>query len=563
MGVSYVAIAPEHELALKAAATNQELAAFIEKCKQRKVAEAELNTAEKEGCATGLFAIHPITQEKLPIWVANFVLIEYGTGAVMSVPAHDQRDWEFAQKYDLPVRPVVFPEDEAATIDITKEAFTEKGVLKDSGEWDGLTSAQAFAMIAEKIESLKQGERRVNFRLRDWGISRQRYWGCPIPIIYCDDCGPVAVPEKDLPVTLPEDVEVTGAGSPLGSMDEFINVPCPICGKPAKRETDTFDTFFESSWYYARYCSVDNKNKMLDERANYWLPVDQYVGGIEHAVLHLLYARFFHKLMRDVGLIKSDEPFTNLLTQGMVLKDGTKMSKSKGNTVDPEQLITKFGADTVRLFTMFAAPPDNSLEWVDTGVEGSARFLKKLWRFVYEHVQHEVDSSAKNELTDEQKILRNKIHTTIQKVSDDVGRRYTFNTAIAANMELLNELSSYQCETPRDHSLIREGVEAIVLMLAPIVPHICAVLWQAFGHEKNIEDMAWPECDASALVKDTIQYIVQVNGKLRDKITVSASANDEEIKQLALASDKINKYVADKPIRKTIVVKNRLVNIVV
>ena len=563
MGVSYVAIAPEHELAQKAAATNQELAAFIEKCKQRKVAEAELNTAEKEGFATGLFAIHPISQEKLPVWVANFVLIEYGTGAVMSVPAHDQRDWEFAQKYDLPIRPVVFPEQDSESLDVTKEAFTEKGILKNSGDWDGLTSAEAFISIALKIESLKQGKRRVNFRLRDWGISRQRYWGCPIPIIYCDNCGPVAVPEKDLPVTLPEDVAVTGAGSPLGSMDEFINVPCPICGKPAKRETDTFDTFFESSWYYARYCSVDNQDKMLDERADYWLPVDQYVGGIEHAVLHLLYARFFHKLMRDAGLISSDEPFTNLLTQGMVLKDGTKMSKSKGNTVDPEQLITKFGADTVRLFTMFAAPPDNSLEWVDTGVEGSARFLKKLWRFVYEHAQHELDSKSNFELNDQQKTLRNKIHSTIQKVSDDVGRRYTFNTAIAANMELLNELSAYECQSAKDHTLIREGIDAIVLMLAPIVPHICTALWQALAHEKNIEDMAWPECDPDALVKDNIQYIVQVNGKLRDKITVSASANDEEIKQLALASDKINKYVADKPIRKTIVVKNRLVNIVV
>ncbi len=566
MGVSYVAIAPEHELAAIAAKDNAEVVSFIEKCKQRKVAEAEINKAEKEGVATGLFAIHPISGEKLPIWIANFVLIEYGTGAVMSVPAHDQRDWEFARKYNLPIIQVIFHADESQQVDVSEHAFTEKGVLKESGEWDGLTSEQAFTAISEKIEADKRGERSVNFRLRDWGISRQRYWGCPIPMIYCDDCGAVAVPEADLPVKLPENVEVTGAGSPLAAMKEFVDVACPKCNKPAKRETDTFDTFFESSWYYARYCSADNKEKMLDERANYWLPVDQYVGGIEHAVLHLLYARFFHKLMRDEGLISSDEPFTNLLTQGMVLKDGTKMSKSKGNTVDPEQLIEKFGADTVRLFTMFAAPPDNSLEWIDTGVDGSARFLKKLWRFVYLHLQaNESVPAAINmsKLNANQKTLRNKIHTTIKKVSDDVGRRYTFNTAIAANMELLNDLSAQKQQDENDRAVIREGIEAIVLMLSPIVPHICSDLWGSLGHKNEIENQAWPQYDEQVLVRDSLELMIQVNGKLRDKITVAADADDEQIKTTALNSEKIKNFIKQQAVKKIIVVKGRLVNIVV
>ena len=565
MGVSYVAIAPEHELASIAAENNSDVAKFVDKCKQRKVAEAEINTAEKEGVATGLFAIHPITNERLPIWVANFVLIEYGTGAVMSVPAHDQRDWEFAQKYQLPIRQVVFPNNESSECDINIQAYTEKGTLQNSGEWDGLSSNEAFVAISEHIENQGKGNRSVNFRLRDWGISRQRYWGCPIPVIYCEDCGIVTVPEADLPVTLPEDVEVTGAGSPLGKMSQFVDVACPKCSKPAKRETDTFDTFFESSWYYARYCSVDNTEGMLDQRANYWLPVDQYIGGIEHAVLHLLYARFFHKLMRDEGLIDSVEPFTNLLTQGMVLKDGTKMSKSKGNTVDPEQLIESFGADTVRLFTMFAAPPDNSLEWVDTGVDGSARFLKKLWRNVYAHLQSthkkvDIDASL---LSAEQKEIRNKIHSTIKKVSDDVGRRYTFNTAIAANMELLNELSSFSAEDDISYSISQEGIEAIVLMLSPIVPHICSQLWNHLGHNSFIEDEKWPQHDELALVRDNIQMMVQVNGKLRDKITVAADASDEVVKSAAMDSEKIKSRIDNQPIKKVIVVKSRLVNIVV
>ena len=563
MGVTYVAIAAEHELATCAAQNNTAVVAFIEQCKQGKVAEADINTAEKEGIATGLFAIHPITGEKLPIWIANFVLIEYGTGAVMSVPAHDQRDWEFATKYNLPIKQVISPLEDSQAVDINQRAFTEQGVLKNSGEWSGMTSEQAIIAISETIEAQNCGARSVNYRLRDWGISRQRYWGCPIPVIYCDQCGTVAVPEQDLPVTLPTDVEVTGAGSPLAAMQEFIQVDCPKCGRKARRETDTFDTFFESSWYYARYCSVDNTTSMLDERADYWLPVDQYVGGIEHAVLHLLYARFFHKLMRDEGLIKSDEPFTHLLTQGMVLKDGTKMSKSKGNTVDPEQLIERFGADTVRLFTMFAAPPEHSLEWVDTGVDGAARFLKKLWRFVYQHLQSQHSEAIDvAKLNTEQKALRQKIHTTLQKVTRAIGERYTFNTAIAANMELLNQLSSHQQQTAQDHAVLREGIEAIILMLAPIVPHITARLWQHLGHT-SIEDEAWPEYDESALVQENIELIVQVNGKLRDKIMIATSADNETIEASALASEKVQTFVQGHRVKKIIVVKGRLVNIVI
>ena len=566
MGVSYMAVAAEHPIAGIAAEHNSAVAAFVEKCKQGKVAEAELATMEKEGVATGLYAFHPITHEKLPIWVANFVLIEYGTGAVMSVPAHDQRDFEFAQKYHLPIRPVVYPADESQACDFDRQAFVDKGVLKNSGVWDGLNSEHAFTAIAEAIEKQGRGERRVNYRLRDWGISRQRYWGCPIPVIYCDDCGLMPVPETDLPVLLPEEVAVTGAGSPLGTLKEFVEVACPQCNKKAKRETDTFDTFFESSWYYARYCCVDNDRQMLDERANYWLPVDHYVGGIEHAVLHLLYARFFHKLMRDEGLVMSSEPFTNLLTQGMVLKDGSKMSKSKGNTVDPEQLIEKFGADTVRLFTMSAAPPEYSLEWVDTGVEGAARYLNRLWKFVYAHLQAKDFSSRSfeaSELNARQKDLRFKVHSAIQKVSDDISRRYKFNTVIAANMELLNELSAYQVENKTDRAVIHEAIESMVLMLSPIVPHICAHLWAQLGHATNIEAQSWPQCDAAALVQDTIELIVQVNGKLRDKITVAAETDDEQIQAAALASRKVQKYVADKAIKKVVVVKGRLVNIVV
>ena len=565
MGVTYVAIAAEHPIAQALALNNDEIKTFVEHCRQGKVAEADLSTMEKLGCDTGLKARHPISGELLPVWIANFVLIEYGSGAVMSVPAHDQRDWEFAHKYGLPLKQVISSL-EASEHDISESAFCDHGKLINSASWDGLTSEQAFIAIAEEIEATEQGQRRVNYRLRDWGISRQRYWGCPIPVIYCDDCGALAVPESDLPVELPTDVVVTGAGSPLDTMESFAAVDCPECGKAARRETDTFDTFFESSWYYARYCSQDNKEQMLDERANYWLPVDQYVGGIEHAVLHLLYARFFHKLMRDEGMLESDEPFTNLLTQGMVLKDGTKMSKSKGNTVDPEQLIESFGADTVRLFTMFAAPPEHSLEWVDTGVDGAARFLKKLWRFVYQFSQEiatEVEAPKQQELNVKQKQLRRKVHLTIAKVSDDFDRRYTFNTSIAANMELLNEMTSYPISDKQDRLVIAEGIQALILMLAPIVPHICTQLWRDLGKQGQLEDAAWPLSLEEALVQDSLELIVQVNGKLRDKISIAADADQATIEATALASKKVQSYTEGKTLRKVIVVKNKLVNIVV
>jgi len=507
MGVTYVAVAAEHPLALKAAASNDALLAFVNECKNVKVAEAELATMEKKGMDTGLKACHPVTGEEVPIYIANFVLADYGSGAVMSVPAHDQRDYEFAKKYSLAIKQVIFPANDEAC-DIHQQAFTGKGLLKNSAQFDGKTSAEAFEAIAQYLSAEGRGEKQVNFRLRDWGVSRQRYWGTPIPIINCERCGSVAVPEDQLPVVLPEDAAFgDDVGSPIKKMPAFYETSCPECGGKAERETDTFDTFFESSWYYARFTCPD-ADSMLDERANYWLPVDQYVGGIEHAVLHLLYARFFHKLMRDVGLIKgSDEPFSHLLTQGMVLKDGTKMSKSKGNTVDPQGLIDEYGADTVRLFTMFAAPPDQSLEWSDSGIDGASRFLKRLYRLIYTHVSRRSDNAEvyildKLSLSDEQKKRRLKLHQTIEKVGDDIGRRYTFNTAIAAVMELSNELSRFKDDSANGRALMQEALDAMVLMLSPIVPHFCHAMWEALGHKTVVVDESWPQADKEALVQD-------------------------------------------------------------
>lgn len=570
MGVTYVAVASEHPLALKAAETNNELRAFIDECKISSTTESDMATMEKKGVATGVMATHPITGEQVPVWTANFVLMDYGSGAVMSVPAHDQRDYEFAKKYGLAIKQVIAPAKDKAgknktEIDIDVAAFTEKGVLINSAEFDGLTSADAFDAIATKLESIKKGERKVNFRLRDWGVSRQRYWGTPIPVVNCSTCGSVPVPEDQLPVLLPEDVNFDdGVGSPIKKMPEFINTSCPKCGGAAERETDTFDTFFESSWYYARFTCPD-ANKMLDERADYWAPVDQYIGGIEHAVLHLLYARFFHKLMRDQGLVNSDEPFTNLLTQGMVLKDGTKMSKSKGNTVDPQGLIDLYGADTVRLFTMFAAPPEQSLEWVDSGVEGASRFLKRLWKTVHQHVSiaGELSSLDCEQLNDAQQSIRMKVHETIQKVTDDIGRRNTFNTAIAAVMELMNHLSKYEDDSAQGKAVMREALEAVVLMLSPIVPHITHELWNALGHEEAIVNCTWPVFDESALVKDSIELMVQVNGKLRGKIKVAADADKDSIEAEAMKDENVQKFIEDKTVRKVIVVPGRLINIVV
>ncbi len=567
MGVTYVAVAAEHPLTHKAAESNAELKAFIEACKTTKVAEADMATMEKKGMDTGFKAAHPVTGELVPVYTANFVLADYGSGAVMSVPAHDQRDYEFAKKYNLPIKQVIFPAHNE-DCDIESCAFTEKGVLKNSAQFDGKTSAEAVDAIAEFLTSEGKGEKQVNFRLRDWGVSRQRYWGTPIPIINCDKCGSVAVPEEQLPVILPEDAAFgDDVGSPIKKMPEFYETTCPTCGGDAIRETDTFDTFFESSWYYARYTCPD-ADSMLDERANYWLPVDQYVGGIEHAVLHLLYARFFHKLMRDAGLIDvSDEPFSQLLTQGMVLKDGTKMSKSKGNTVDPQGLIELHGADTVRLFTMFAAPPEQSLEWSDEGVDGAARFLKRLYRLIFNHVSTgEAPELDKDNLTDNQKALRLKLHQTIEKVGDDIGRRNTFNTAIAAVMELTNELSKLKDDSANARAITQEALDAMVLMLSPIVPHFSHAMWKELGHCTLVIDEKWPLADKAAMVQDSIELVVQVNGKLRSKMKVAADADKDSIEQMAqkmtLDDEHVKSHTDGKTVRKIIVVPGRLVNIV-
>jgi len=562
-GVTYMAVAAEHPLAEKAAASNAAIAAFIEECKKTDAAEATLETMEKKGMALGISAIHPLTGEEVPLWVANFVLMSYGTGAVMAVPGHDERDWEFAKKHGLPITQVIAPED-GSEIDIDEAVFIDRGVTVNSGDYDGLNFEDAFDAIADFFEKSKRGRRKINYRLRDWGVSRQRYWGAPIPIIYCDDCDAVPVPEDQLPVVLPEDVEFTGHGSPLKDIPEFINAPCPKCGKDARRETDTFDTFVESSWYFARYACPDSDKSMLDQRAAYWTPVDQYTGGIEHAILHLLYSRFFQRIMRDEGLTDESEPFTNLLTQGMVLKDGAKMSKNRGNTVDPQELIAKYGADTVRLFMMFAAPPEQALEWSDEGVQGSFRFLKRFWNAVQSHISGAtVGELEPGNLDSAQKDLRRKTHQSIAKISDDIGRRHTFNTAVAASMELLNAITRFEDPSDEGRAVVREALEAVVLMLSPMAPHICHALWADLGHKTALADVPWPQVDESALDSDLMEIVVQVNGKLRGRISVAAEADNDAVGKLALADANVQRFIADKKIRKVIVVPGRLVNIVV
>jgi leucyl-tRNA synthetase len=499
------------------------------------------------------------------VWVANFVLMSYGSGAVMSVPGHDQRDHQFASKYGLPIKQVIAQGDAEYNTEVWADWYADKqGVTTvNSGEFDGLDFPAACDAIADKLIALGKGQRQVNFRLRDWGVSRQRYWGAPIPIINCDSCGAVPVPAADLPVVLPTEVEFEGVGSPIKSMPEFYQTQCPSCGGDATRETDTFDTFMESSWYYARYASANNDSAMLDGEANYWAPVDQYVGGIEHAILHLLYARFYHKLLRDEGLVNSDEPFTRLLTQGMVLKDGAKMSKSKGNTVDPQALIDRYGADTVRLFSMFAAPPEQSLEWSDSGVEGANRFLKRLWKLVAGHVAAgpapALDAAA---LDEAQKAARRKTHETIAKVGDDYGRRQTFNTAIAAVMELCNELAKLDADAPQSRAVLDEALRAVVLMLCPIVPHASHSLWQALGGTGEVIDAPWPEVDEAALTRDSIELVVQVNGKVRAKMSLPADADREAAEAAALAQDNVQRFLEGVTVRKVIVVPGKLVNIV-
>jgi leucyl-tRNA synthetase len=689
MGVTYLAVAAEHPLALKAARTKPIVAAFIEECRHGGTAEADLETQEKRGIDTGLTAIHPVTGESVPIWMANFVLMGYGTGAVMAVPAHDQRDWEFATKYDLLIRMVIVSDavrdavrelgrdaernpdamsaalGESRPIDVYEApaavgvvedferaiiedgAYTEYGTLVNSGEYDGLDFRGAFDALATRFEKDGSGARRVNYRLRDWGVSRQRYWGCPIPIIYCAKCGAVPVPEDQLPVVLPEDVAFAGQHSkgmqsPIKADPEWRKTTCPSCGGAAERETDTFDTFMESSWYYARYTSPGAAD-MIDARANYWLPVDQYIGGIEHAILHLLYFRFFHKLLRDEGLVQSDEPATNLLCQGMVIAetfyrnkvDGSKdwinpadveiqrddkarvvgallkadgqsvgiggtekMSKSKNNGVDPQSMVAKYGADTVRLFSMFAAPPEQSLEWNEAGVEGMARFLRRFWREVMTHAagpdhpslslpppSGNVSSSVLPQagegaeggrggdaagvvdpasLTPTQKTLRRQLHETIQKVSDDIGRRLSFNTAIAALMELLNAIGKFDDQSDQGRAVRHEALEAMVLLLNPVTPHIAHTLWQVLGHSETlIEDQPWPKVDTAALAKDSVTLAIQVNGKLRGTIEVAVSEGKDEIERLALAEPKVAEFVAGQTPKKIIVVPGKIVNIVV
>ena len=605
-GVSYLGIAAAHPLADLAAEKNPELAEFIREAKNAKVAEADLATMEKKGMATGLFAIHPLTGEKLPIWVANFVLMHYGTGAVMAVPAHDQRDFEFAQKYSLPIKQVIAPlADEE--IDLTKQAFVEHGKLVNSAEFDGLDFTGAFNGIADKLEKLGVGKRQVNYRLRDWGVSRQRYWGAPIPMLTLPNGETVPAPIEDLPIILPEDVVMDGVKSPIKADPNWAKTT--FNGEPALKETDTFDTFMESSWYYARYTSPSYAEGMLDkDEANYWLPVDQYIGGIEHATMHLLYFRFFHKLLRDAGFVTSDEPAQKLLCQGMVLADAfyytsptneriwvsptqvtlerdekgriikatdpegrelvhtgmTKMSKSKNNGIDPQEMVEKYGADTVRLFMMFASPAEMTLEWQESGVEGAKRFLGRVWNLVYEYSQNPAKTSLDvTALSADQKALRRDVHKTIAKVSDDIGRRQTFNTAIAAVMELMNKLTRAPLESEQDRAVMAEALSAVVRMLYPITPHICFELWKALGNESNIDHAEWVKADEAAMVEDEKLIVVQVNGKVRGKVTVAADADEETVKTVAFADENVKKFTDNTQIVKVIYVPGKLLNVVV
>ena len=565
MGATYLALAAEHPLAIQAGQTSATIQTFLDECKTMETSEAALETMEKKGVDSGLTCKHPITGEGVPIWIANFVLMGYGTGAVMSVPSHDQRDYEFAKKYNIPMREVISPVGDL--LDTSKEAFVEKGTLINSGNFDGMDFDQAFKAISKALSDLGLGKQKINYRLRDWGVSRQRYWGCPIPIINCKNCGSVPVSLTDLPVRLPEDVDFDGVGSPLKKMSEFYQTQCPACNSPAERETDTFDTFFESSWYFARYTCADQNKAMLDERANYWLPVDQYIGGIEHAILHLLYSRFFTKLLRDEGIITSSEPFTNLLTQGMVLKDGAKMSKSKGNTVDPQEMISKYGADTARLFILFAAPPTQDLEWSDSGIEGAHRFINKFYRLVVEFIKdtkkYETPSLVVISLNDDQKKLRQKTHQALKKVGDDFGRRHSFNTAIAAMMELNNALSRFVDTSPQGMAIRQESIEIMLKALSPIIPHLCHHLWAALGNKEAMIDTLWPKVDDSALIQEEVQLVVQVNGKLRATLMAPLDAKSQSIEEMVLAEEKVARFTNGKTILKFIIVPNKLVNVVV
>ncbi|SEN00944.1 leucyl-tRNA synthetase [Nitrosospira multiformis] len=609
-GVTYVAVAAEHPVAQHAAKSNPALAAFIEECRQGAMMEAELATQEKKGRDTGLYVIHPLTGARLPVWIANYVLMGYGEGAVMAVPAHDERDFEFATQYSLPIRAVIKPVDSGLPVPLA-QVYVEHGITFDSDEFSGLAFQPAVDAIAAALQQKGLGEKRVHYRLRDWGISRQRYWGCPIPLIYCDACGVVPVPDEQLPVVLPEDLVPDGSGNPLAKTPSFYECSCPRCDQSARRETDTMDTFVDSSWYYIRYACTDQHRAMVDARVDYWLPVDQYIGGIEHAILHLLYSRFWSKVMRDLGLVLFDEPFANLLTQGMVLNEimfrktesgrivyfnpadvdiqsdeqgrrigavlradgqpveaggiGT-MSKSRNNGVDPQKLVEQYGADTARLFMMFASPPEQTLEWADAGVEGAFRFLKRLWKQVYDHLQQSGAVNGPTPVADlgpELKALRFQLHQTIAKVGDDLGRRHTFNTAIAAVMELMNALGKLEDSSPAARGLMQEALENIVLLLSPIVPHICHVLWRELRPGTELLDQPWPQADVAALVQDEIELIVQVNGKLRGKIQVAADTKPVIIEQLALENEQVRRFIDGKAVKKVVMVPGKLINIVI
>jgi leucyl-tRNA synthetase len=565
MGVTYLAVAPQHPLAVIAAGNNPELQVFLDGCNQTKVAEADMAKQEKEGVPTGLNVIHPITSEQVPVWVANFVLMEYGSGAVMSVPGHDQRDWEFAKKYGLPIKQVISPgESSQADCNLDLGAFTERGVLVNSGEYNGLEFDQAFEAIAGAVVQKNCGERQTNYRLRDWGVSRQRYWGCPIPIINCDKCGPVPVPDEELPVELPTDVEFEGVGSPIKKMNDWYETNCPDCGSAAIRETDTFDTFMESSWYYARFASHNSSQGMLDERAKYWTSVDHYVGGEEHAILHLLYARFFHKLMRDEGLVESGEPFEKLLALGMVLQGGTKMSKSAGDAGDPQHLMDRFGADAVRMAMMFAAPPEQSFEWSENGVESANKWLRtRLWNTVVDHLAAGVLPSLDVvSLSSEQKDLRRLVHETLAKCEDDFGRRLAFNTVVAAVMSLMNQVAKFEDSSGQGRAVVHEALTAAVLIMSPITPHICHTLWQMLGLG-DIEIADWLPVDEGALEKSVVELVVQVNGKLRGKVELPPDAEQDEAVRVARLQENVEKYLIDKTIRKIIYVPNKILNFAV
>ena len=632
-GTTFMAVAAEHPLAATIAQRRPDVAAFIEECRRGGTSAAELETMDKRGMPLGVHAINPFNGERLPVWVANFVLMGYGTGAVMSVPGHDERDHEFALQFGLPIRQVIAPADDTE-VDIQTTAWTDKenAVVVNSGEYSGLGFRECFDRMADWLEATGRGAHRINYRLHDWGVSRQRYWGCPVPIVHCDSCGMVPVPDDQLPVLLPEDVDIEGGGSPLARLPQFVETTCPKCGADARRDTDTFDTFMESSWYFARFACADADTAKLDERADYWMPVDQYIGGIEHAILHLMYARFYQKLMNEAGLAKAREPFASLLTQGMVvaptffreddgavryyapadvevehdskggitgahlLADGLpvevgaieKMAKSKNNGVDPEQMIARYGADTVRLYIIETSPPDQMLEWSDRAVEGASKFLRRLWRIVREHVEQGlVPDLDVNRLggrpSDQEHVrryvrtptldvnlldaagreLRCRTHETIAKVSDDVGRRYKFNTACAACRELINDVMAFDASTDARRSVVREALESVVLMLAPVVPHVCHTLWEALGHRDPVIDAAWPAADEAAMSRDVIELVVQVNGKLRGHVSVDAGADREAVEREAQRNDNVARFIGEKPIRKVIVVPGRLVNIVV